>query len=248
LLGFPEADHPLLVSLFAEMLDRAPGETEAPATARQANATLRAYIDDAARQRFRKPREDLLSTLVAGAKRGELNGEELVGMSVLLFYAGIITTAGLISNSILNLLHYPDQRGLLAAQPSLMTDAIEELLRYDSPVQSLSRVSRRDATFHGATVPAGSRILLLWGSANRDERRWANADRLDVGRERKRHLAFGEGIHHCVGAPLARVEGRIALEEILGKMPEYELDGSVERIFTPHERGLKHLPIRFEPR
>ncbi len=247
LLGIPQRDHPPLLSLFAGMLNRTQGATESPEPARQANAGIRAYVADAARQRERQPTEDLLSAMVAEAKAGKIDGDELVGMAVLLFYAGIITTASLISNSILNLLEYPDQRRSLADQPSLIPSAIEELLRFDAPVQSLSRVSSRDAMFYGTTLPAGSRILLLWGSANRDERRWVNADRLDVHREHKRHLAFGEGIHHCIGAPLARMEARIVFEEVLPVLREYELNGDVERLFTPHERGLKHLPVSFEP-
>jgi cytochrome P450 len=247
LLGFPPSDHASLVSLFAGMLDRAESSTEAPEPARRANADMRAYIADAARQRADDPRDDLLSILVAEAKAGRITVDELVGMTILLFYAGIITTAGLISNSLLNLLQYPDQRRALVDQPSLIPSAIEELLRFDAPVQSLSRVSLEDVKFYGTTVPAGSRILLLWGSANRDERRWQNAERLDIFRERKRHLAFGEGIHHCIGAPLARIEARIVFEEALPLLGEYELNGDVERLFTPHERGLKRLPISFNP-
>jgi cytochrome P450 len=125
--------------------------------------------------------------------------------------------------------------------------AVEELLRFDAPVQSVSRVTTADVTLHGVTIPTGDRVLMLFGSANRDEDRWDRPDSLDLLREHKRHLAFGEGIHHCLGAPLARLEGRIILEELLALMPDYEISGEIERLYAPHERSIEHLPISFPP-
>jgi cytochrome P450 len=108
-------------------------------------------------------------------------------------------------------------------------------------------VTLADAEIQGTIIPAGSRVLLVWGSANRDEERWPEADKIDIFRERKRHLAFGEGLHYCIGAPLARLEAAMVFQEALSLMPEYQLDGDVARIYTPHERGLEKLPVRFTP-
>lgn len=246
-LGFPAEDHPLLTEWFAAMLARVPGQIDAPQSAWDANKAMRDYIADAARDRETTPREDLMTALVAGERDGRLSHNEVIGMAIFLFYAGIISTAGLISNSLLNLPRFPDQWHLLGRDPSLVPAAVEELLRHEAPIQSLSRITQEEASFHGETVPAESRVLLVWASANRDEQRWDDPDRIDVMRTRKRHLAFGEGIHHCIGAPLARLEGKVAFEELLAVMPEFELLGDYRRIYTPHERGLESLRVGFTP-
>ena len=247
LFGFPAEDHDLLSSWFGSMLERIPGQIDAPASAWEANAAMREYFAEAARIRDREPKDDLLTVLNAAHREGTITHDELVGLGIFMFYSGIITTAGLISNSFLNFLEFPDQRAGVARDTSVIQQAIEELLRFDAPIQSLSRVTLADSTLHDTVVPEGSRVLLVWGSANRDESRWPHADRLDIFRERKRHLAFGEGIHYCIGAPLARLEAAIVFEEVLAVMPEYELCGPVKRIYTPHERGIESLPVAFEP-
>jgi hypothetical protein len=206
---------------------------------------MRDYVAAAADERAKNPREDLLTVLAQAEQAGAITGDELVGMSIFVFYAGIMTTAGLIANSFNNLSIYRDQRQLLIEDRTLVATAVEELLRHDAPVQSVSRVTTTDVTLHSTTIPAGARVLILFGSANRDERRWELADRLDIRRERRRHLGFGEGIHHCLGAPLARLEARVLLEEMLTLMPDYEVSGDVERLYAPHERSIEHLPISF---
>jgi len=247
LLGLPSTDDPLLSDWFAKMLERVPGQIEAPPSAWEANRAMRDYIADAAAERKRDPKDDLLTVIVNAQRDGTITDEEVVGLSIFMFYSGIITTAGLISNSFLNLLQFPKQRAAMTNDPAGIPAAIEELLRYDAPIQSLSRVTLADAEIQGAIIPAGSRVLLVWGSANRDEERWPEADKIDIFRERKRHLAFGEGMHYCIGAPLARLEAAIVFQEALSLMPEYQLDGDVARIYTPHERGLEKLPVRFTP-
>ena len=164
---------------------------------------------------------------------------------MLLFMAGITTTSGLISNSLLNLARFPDQREILRREPGRLPVAIEELLRFDAPIQTLVRATTRDVHVDGSTIPAGSRVNLIWASANRDERRWSDPDRLDITRGPQRHVAFGEGIHHCLGAPLARLEGRIALEELFKRVPEYAVSGPIVRISTPTDRALESLPVVF---
>jgi cytochrome P450 len=164
---------------------------------------------------------------------------------MLLFVAGIIPTTGLISNSLLNLERFPDQREWLRREPERWPAAVEELLRFEAPIQSLVRTTTRDVEVGVSTIPAGAKVNLIWASANRDERRWSDPDRIDIGRDPQRHVAFGEGIHHCLGAPLARLEGRIALGELLRRIPDYAVAGPVVRTTTPTDRALERLPVAF---
>jgi cytochrome P450 len=132
---------------------------------------------------------------------------------------------------------------VLAADLALAPAAVEELLRFESPVQHQVRTATADLELHGVAIPAGGVVALLWGAANRDERRWERPDELELTREPRRNLAFGEGIHHCLGAPLARLQGRVVLEETLAAMPGYRLAGQPERIATHNTRGIARLPI-----
>jgi cytochrome P450 len=244
-LGFPDADHAQLQEWFARMLDRVTGQRALPASALAARDNMRVYLEAAAADRRRTARDDLLGFLVAAQADGQLSGDEVIGGCMLLFMAGITTTSGLISNSLLNLDRFPDQREMLRREPGRLPVAIEELLRYDAPIQTLVRTTTRDVQVNGSTIPAASRVNLIWASANRDERRWADPDRLDITRDPQRHVAFGEGIHHCLGAPLARLEGRIALEELFKRIPEYAVSGRIVRISTPTDRALENLPVVF---
>lgn len=243
--GFPEADHPQLLAWFGAMLERDAGMRALPARAIAGRDALRAYMQDAAAERRQAPREDLMSFLVAAEQAGELSADELLGSSMLLFVAGITTTSGLISNSLLHLDRFPDQRDVLRTQASVMPSAIEELLRFDAPIQMLARTATRPVPMHDGVIPEGARVGLVWASANRDERHWADPDRLDLAREPKRHVAFGEGIHHCLGAPLARLEATIAFEELFRRIPSYAVSGPIVRIKTPTDRALESLPVSF---
>jgi cytochrome P450 len=243
--GFPEQDHPQLLAWFGAMLERDPGERALPARAIAGRDALRAYMRDAAAERRTAPREDLMSFLVAAEQGGEMSADEVLGSSMLLFVAGITTTSGLISNSLLHLDRFPDQRELLASLASVPPPAVEELLRFDAPIQMLARTATRPVELHGGVIPKGARVGLVWASANRDERHWADPDRLDLTREPKRHVAFGEGIHHCLGAPLARLEATIAFEELFRRIPSYAVSGPFVRIKTPTDRALESLPVTF---
>jgi cytochrome P450 len=243
--GFPEPDHPDLLAWFGEMLERDPGEAALPARALAGRDRMRAYMEAAAAERRRAPREDLMSFLVAANDAGQISADELLGSSMLLFVAGITTTSGLISNSLLHLARFPDQRDRLRDDPSVMPGAIEELLRYDAPIQALARTTTRDVDLHDAVIPVGARVALLWASANRDERRWADPDRLDITRPVQRHVSFGDGIHHCLGAPLARLEAAIVFEELFRRIPDYAVAGPILRIKTPTDRVLESLPVEF---
>ncbi len=244
-LGFPAEDHPMLLDWFGHLLDRVPGQRELPPSTLHARDQLQAYVTEAAVERRVRPRDDLLSTMVQAEQAGQLSHDEILGSSVLLFLAGITTTAGLISNSLFHLERNPDQLALMRLEPSRIPTAVEELLRFDPPIQTLLRTTTRDVDVDGTIIPEGAHVSLIWASANRDERRWVDPDRLDINREPLRHLAFGEGIHHCIGAPLARLEARIAFEELFSRIPEYTVTGPVQRITTPTDRAFEHLPVEF---
>ena len=201
------------------MLERTPGDPALPPVALAARDRMRDYVRQTARERRTRPGDDLMTHLVRAQAAGELDADELLGSSLLLFVAGITTTSGLISNSLYHLARFPDQREAMQRDPATLPVAIEELLRFDAPIQALARTVTRDVELHGSVIPAGARVALLWASANRDERHWPDPDVLDVTRTPQRHVSFGEGIHHCLGAPLARLEARIVFEELLRADP-----------------------------
>jgi hypothetical protein len=205
---------------------------------------MRGYIDAAIVERRRSPRDDLLSTMALALNAGRMRPEEVDGMTRILLVAGIHTTSTFISNSLLLLEPLPGERQEMAHSPELIPVAIEELLRYETPVQWLARTAASDVEMHDTVIAAGDRLILLWASANRDERRIADPDVLNLRRSAVHHMALGEGIHHCIGAPLARMESRIAFEEFFRRVPEYEVAGPIERMFTRQERGVASLPVR----
>jgi cytochrome P450 len=243
--GFPEADHPQLLTWFGQMLERDPGERALPDRAIAGRDRMRAYMHAAAEERRGALREDLMSELVAANEAGEITADEVLGSSMLLFVAGITTTSGLISNSLVHLDRYRDQRDRIRDDPSVIPAAIEELLRFDAPIQALARTAIHDIEIHDSVIPEGARVALVWASANRDERRWVDPDRLDISRAPQRHVSFGDGIHHCLGAPLARLEARILFEELFQRIPEYRVSGPIVRIKTPTDRALESLPVEF---
>jgi cytochrome P450 len=243
--GFPEADHEQLLEWFGQMLERDRGKRALPPRAIAARDQVRAYISALAGERRAARRDDLLSFLVDAEAAGQLSSDELLGSSMLLFIAGITTTSGLISNSLMHLDRFPDQRDLIRAEPARIPAAVEELLRFDPPIQTLARTTTRGVEAYGQVIPAGARVAQIWGSANRDERRWPDADRVDITRKAERHLAFGDGIHHCLGAPLARLEARIAFEELFRRIPTYAVSGPIVRVGTPTDRALESLPVEF---
>jgi cytochrome P450 len=223
------------------MMWRVPGEAEIPESTVQAAMDVRAYLAHQAALKVDSPGQDILSDLVRARSAKAVDEEELVGLSTLLFAAGAATTFGLISNALLILAEYPDQRAELIADPSRVPAAVEEVVRWESPLQHSFRTTTSDVELHGHLIPSGSRVLLLFGAANRDEERWMDAERFDVGREPLRNLGFGEGIHHCLGAPLARLEAKIALEEFLPAFPHYEVvsaEGSVGLSTQPTKQAI----------
>lgn len=198
-------------------------------------------------ERRRRPRADLLSALIAAEEQGDrLTEGELLATCVLLFIAGHETTVNLIGNGTLALLKHPEQLRRLREDPALIGSAIEELLRYDGPVQRTARIPSEDITIGGRTIPKGEMVMPFLGAANRDPAQFPDPDRLDITRADNRHIAFGMGIHFCLGAPLARMEGQIAINTLLRRLPKLALAGQrPEHRQSLTLRGLVSLPVAF---
>lgn len=206
------------------------------------------YLRDLFARRLADPRDDLISALVRAEDAGDrLSEAELLSMVALLLVTGHETTVNLIGNGALALLRHPEQRARLCEDPGLWPGAIEELLRYDGPVEtSTTRWVRRDTTFRGYAMRAGDLIRPVLASANRDPAYFDRPDELDVGRADNRHLAFGLGAHYCLGAPLARLEGAVALEAFFSRRPAARLAVAVDQLTWRSGvlfRGLSHLPL-----
>jgi cytochrome P450 len=195
----------------------------------------------------------LLDELIAARDEGaQLTHEELVGTSVLLVIAGYETTANLIANGLCTLLEHPEQYAALRANPGLIPPAIEELLRFESPVKvaPFVRIATTDVTVAGTLIPAHQPVMFAIAAANRDPAQFRNPDRFDISRSEGEHVGFGHGVHYCIGAPLARLEAEIAFTTILGKLPDLALAVPREALAWRHSRvlrGLKHLPVTFQP-
>lgn len=183
-----------------------------------------AYFEGIIEQRRKRPEEDLLSALLAAEEEGDrLSHDELLGTLMLLLVAGNETTRSLIGNGMLALLEHPDQLQRLRESPQLLETAIDELLRYDSPVQFIVRVALEEMEFRGRRFRAGQRIMVLVGAANRDPTVFVNPGALDIGRKEKSHISFGRGIHYCLGSPLALLEARVAFANLLARFSSIEL-------------------------
>ncbi len=252
LLGIPPADRARLVD-WSDALARAldPGfllSEEERARQRAARAEFAAYLRGLLPPRRRTPGDDLLSALIGGHDAdGALTEDELIGLSMLLLIAGHETTRSLIGAAVLALLRHPAELAALTADPSLTEQAVEEVLRYDPPVQVVSRFALRSAEVAGTKVAAGSFVLLLVGAANRDAALCADPDEFSVRRPARRHLAFGHGIHFCLGAPLARLEAVTALGQLLPLLPRLRVAGEPQWKPNTVLRGLEHLWLERAP-
>ena len=257
MLGVPPAEWPRLrawsdgiVNLIQTLRGGKAGERAAAVFA-SVHGEMAAYLAELLEARRIAPRDDLLTRLLQAEVEGErLAEDEILGFFQLLLLAGHETTTNLIANAVLCLVENPDQLALLRAVPDLLPVAIEEVLRYRSPVQAMFRVTRREVEMDGKAIPAGKMVLAMIGSANRDASCFHDADRFDAGRTPNPHIAFGHGIHFCLGAPLARLEARVALEELLART-----DGLARADDAPwepraafHVHGPSRLPVRFEAR
>ena len=200
-------------------------------------------------ERRSRRREDLMSALLDAELDGErLGQDEILGFCYQLIVAGNDTTTTLIANGAVLLAEHPDQRAGLARDPAGIPAAVGEMLRYESPAQALPRRARVDFELHGRRIPADARVLLVFGAANRDEREFEEPDRFDVRRTIRRHLALGHGVHSCLGASLARLEARVAFEELLARVPEWTLESKPGWITSRWARAHDAVPVGFETR
>jgi len=246
LLGIPESDQEAVRDHVDANLRTRPGEPMKPSVERMGGEIFAEYIE----WRAEHPSDDLMTELLTAEFEDEtgvtrrLTREEVLTYVHVIAGAGNETTTRLIGWAGKVLADHPDQRRQLVEDLSLIPNAIEELLRFEPPAPHASRFVVRDVEHHGRPVPAGSAIMLLIGAANRDDRRHPDGDRFDIHRKVGQHLAFGHGIHFCLGAALARVEGRVALEEVLKRFPEWEVDRENAKLSpTSTVRGWETLPV-----
>jgi len=204
------------------------------------------YLKKITHDRRREPRDDLVSTIVA-SQDGEigLTDREVIQFGLLLLVAGNETTTNLIGNAVTALLGHPEQLARVAADPGQVPSLLEETLRYDAPVQLVFRNTLSDTEIAGVPIPSGETVAVLLGSANRDERRFPEPDRFDVGRNPQAHIGFGFGKHFCLGASLARLEAKVALEALVPELPKLRgPSGDIERIDSFLVRGPTRLDLR----
>ncbi|MGH2410833.1 MAG: cytochrome P450, partial [Chloroflexota bacterium] len=241
LLGVPVEDRGLIKGWSNEMALFFGANFRNVAEMHRAMSEFRVYLRDLVAQRRTAPGDDLLTALVQATDEGDrLSEEELLGLCMLLLFAGHETTTNLIGNGMLALLRHPAQLALLRHEPSLIGSAVEELLRYDSPVQGTPRIVTKPMTLGRTAVQPGQTLLLFYGAANRDPERFSEPDRLDITRRDTKHLAFAHGAHFCLGAALARMEGQIALDALTRLAPDLHLaGGAVEWRPNALMRGLK---------
>jgi cytochrome P450 len=246
LLGVPELDRDAFRRWSNEMVARTSPEAEALAYQEES-----AYLAELIAAKRAKPGEDLLSGLIHTADEDgdRLSADELIGMSNLLLIAGHETTVNLIGNGLRALFAHPGQLADLRADFGLLDGAIEEMLRYDGPVEtSTDRLALEDVELGGVTIPAGSTVLITMADADRDPERFKDPDRFDIRRDSRGHIAFGHGLHYCLGAPLARLEGRIAFRTLLERFPDLAPDADESELpWTPGLliRGVRRLPVRW---
>ncbi|MGW0394690.1 cytochrome P450 family protein [Streptomyces sp. NPDC003042] len=246
LLGVPALDRDAFRNWSSEMVARTSPEAQAAAY-----AAMPRYLIGLIEAKRAEPGDDLLSAMIHAVDDGgdRLSPDELIGMSILLLIAGHETTVNMIGNGMRALFAHPDQLADLRADLGLLDGAIEEMLRYDGPVETCTeRLALEDVEMGAVVIPAGSTVLIAMAGADRDPARFANPDRFDIHRDARGHIAFGHGLHHCLGAPLARMEGRIALRSLLERFPNLTADADPAHLpWLPGMliRGVRELPVRW---
>lgn len=241
-VGFPEEHRRELYEITDPLLGWDPaGPTKPPPDYTGPMADL---IDRMLEVKRREPGDDILSALVQAEGPGGLTPEESAIAARGFGFAAFDTTVNLLANGAALLGAHPGERARLAADPTLIPNSIDEMLRFDSPTQSQPRIAREPLEYYGVKVAAGDQLLLMIGSANHDERKWPDPERFDVTRPCRDHLAFGQGLHLCIGQHIARLEAKVFFEELLRRMPHYELGETVHYVST-WARALFRLPIRW---
>jgi hypothetical protein len=251
LLGVPAADREqwrLWTQGMADMFEVGEdGMPEIKPNVFESALALAAYLEEMVKERVERPADDLVGALVQARQEGGdevITNEELVGLIAILLLAGNDTTNILLGNMMHALTKFPDQRRRLFGDPSLIPAAVEETMRYDNSIHALVRTVPATASFLGHEIDPSKKLVLLLGSGNRDERKYDDPDVFDLDRESDGHLGFGHGIHFCVGAALARLETRVVLEELLGRVADIDLDlANSERVRISNFHGFRRLPF-----
>jgi cytochrome P450 len=250
LVGVPRVDRPEIRRLADLVVHREDGLFDVPQAGMDAALTLVGYYQEMVTERRRAPSDDLTSALLEAELDGDrLTDEEIIAFLFLMVVAGNETTTKLLGNAWYWGWRNPDQRAAPLADQDRVADWVEETLRYDTSSQMLLRVTRMPLEYHGSTIPEGDRVLLLVGSANRDEAVFPDPDRYDLDRDTSRLVSFGSGRHFCMGAPLARLEARVGLGELVRRVADYDVDpDGIERVHSINVRGLAALPTTVTPR
>ncbi|MEZ0371995.1 MAG: cytochrome P450 [Candidatus Sericytochromatia bacterium] len=260
IIGIPAADQPtflvwneVLQNFSSAMLGSQPGsQVNYQQLSRHAKiqAQMSAYLADLLAQRRRVPRDDLLTRLGTAEADGEQpTDSEIMGFIQLLFSAATETSTNLIGNTVLTFIEHPEQLARLRADPGLLTSAVEEMLRFRSPIQTLVRQTRRPVEINGRTLPEGSYVFAVLGAANRDAKVFAQPQRFDIGRDPNPHIAFGYGAHYCMGLQLGKLEARIAIQDLFENLQDIRLESSTpwEPQKAQHVLGAARLRICFKP-
>jgi cytochrome P450 len=252
MIGVPPAHRAEIRELTDASLTRDADSPAIPAAAMEASAKLGQYFFTLASEKRRQPGDDMISLLAHSGftdddgTTQQLSDVELTGFCSLLSGAGNETVTKLLGNAVVLLARHPEQRRRLVDDAATIPNAVEEILRYWPPSQYQGRTLTRDVTLHGTTMPRDARVILLTGAACRDERAFADADRFDIGRDVSVQLALGHGAHKCLGAALARLEGRVALEELHARIPEYRIDeGACTRVHMSNVHGFASVPMQW---
>jgi cytochrome P450 len=252
MLGIPQQDQPQFVEWSDEMVAGAfapltPHGLRLSARTATATAAMRRSLDPIIAQRRRNPGDDLISMMTPADADDVLTDDEIFFSAAMLIGAGSETTTNLLSGLLLTLAQRPDLYARLRAHPELVPAAIEEQLRLVAPVQGFYRTATRDYIVGANTIPAGARVLLLFAAANRDPRHYDDPDTFDVDRNPTDHLAFGGGVHYCLGVPLTRLEGARVFSQLLPRVEAIRLAGDYRYLDNPTMRGLEHLPLELVP-
>lgn len=249
MLGVPEDERDMVRRWFDDVTHREPGQTRPSTRSVMARVAMRRYASALVTERRARPRDDMISVLSEAEmdESGELRqltDDEIVNFVLVLAGAGVETVARSIGWAAVTLARHPDQRQLLVDDPTLVPNAIEELLRYEAPAPAVGRWTVRPFEAHGVKVPVDSKVMLVISAANRDPREFVDPDRFDVRRSMKRHLTFGYGAHFCIGAALARMETRVALAGVLSRFPTWEIDESeLVPVQSNTVRGFSSVPV-----
>lgn len=245
ILGFERADHVQLKKWVDGLVYRDPVTRQLPPSGHEARKAMVGYASATIEARRIEPRDDLISALIAAEVEGnKLTPTDLMHTVGTLLAAGIESASSFIGNAMLALSEHPDQARLLASDLSMVPQAIEEMLRYDTPTQRFHRTATQDIELHDQVIRAGQSVLVMYGSANRDERKFTDPDRFDLTRPPSRHLALGHGTHFCLGAQLAKAISRIFLEEWFQRVSDFVvLHDRVVRMHSPVFRGLSQMPV-----